>query len=107
MAKFKEAQIRPLAQQAISHWREFNPNKYAALKAANQLETAAMEAAQKTLDDQADLVSQGFPVENAWEAVRETYLFLPQETPDKMEKTPEFRQAQASQRMINAALRDL
>ena len=74
-----QTRLRPLAVLAIEHWKEHLPKKYAALKAAGTLNSEALLAAEKTLDEQAKLIEQGFPPEAAWEVVRETYLFQPEE----------------------------
>lgn len=74
-----QTRLRPLAVLAIEHWQEHLPKKYAALKTAGTLNSEALKAAEKTLDEQAKLIEQGMPAEAAWEMVRETYLFLPEE----------------------------
>ncbi|MBS0556774.1 MAG: hypothetical protein JSR27_05100 [Proteobacteria bacterium] len=73
--------------QARQHWREFQPKKYKALKAAGSLEKALSEAAQQTANEMEQLKAEGFPQEAAWEMVREKYLFPPEETPEKEEET--------------------
>ena len=74
-----ETRLRPLAIQAIEHWKEHLPNKYRALKKAGTLNSEALKAAEMTLEEQASLIAQGFPAEAAWEMVREQYLFQPEE----------------------------
>lgn len=74
-----ESRLRPLAQLAIDHWKEFLPRMYAELKASGQLNKEALSAAEKTLDEQARLIEQGLPPEAAWEIVRELHLFRPEE----------------------------
>lgn len=74
-----QTRLRPLAVQAIEHWKEHQPTKYAALKQAGTLNAEALKAAEMTLDEQASLMEQGLPAEAAWEMVREKYLFLPEE----------------------------
>lgn len=73
------SRLRPLALQAIAHWKEHRPAMYRQHKAAGTLNAKALVAAEMTLEEQADLMAQGFPAEAAWEAVRERYVFLPQE----------------------------
>ena len=73
-----QTRLRPLAMQAIEHWKEFLPNKYAALKEAGMLNSEALKAAEMTLDEEAQLIAQGFPPEAAWEVVREKYVFQPE-----------------------------
>lgn len=105
----KQTNLRPLAHEAIRHWRAHLPKMYHQLKAAGKLDQEAMIAAQKTLDEQATLVSQGVPIESAWEMVRENYLFRPEEPGTTPEAPPsaEFRDAQATQRVINKTLQEL
>ena len=74
-----EIKLRPLALQAIEHWKEHLPKKYKALKQAGTLNSEALKAAEMTLDEQAELRAQGHPPEAAWEMVREQYLFQPEE----------------------------
>ena len=82
-----QTRLRPLAVLAIEHWKENLPKMYQALKQSGTLNKAAMEAAQKTLDEQATLIASGIPPEAAWEMVRETYLFQPEE-PGASEEAP-------------------
>ena len=74
-----QTRLRPLAVLAIEHWKEHLPQKYAALKKAGTLNSEALKAAELTLEQQATLIEQGIPAEAAWEMVRETYLFQPEE----------------------------
>ena len=74
-----EIEIRPLALQAIEHWKEHLPKKYKALKQAGTLNSEALKAAEMTLEEQASLIAQGFPAEAAWGMVRELYVFQPEE----------------------------
>ena len=100
------SRVRPLAQEAISHWKEYRPEMYRQLKAAGQLEAEATRAAEKTLDEQATLMEQGYPPEEAWAVVREQYLFLPEENPQEPQPTPQFREAQQAQMMLNRLLQE-
>lgn len=74
-----EIEIRPLALQAIEHWKDYLPNKYKKLKQAGTLNSEALKAAEMTLEEQAELIAQGYPPEAAWEMVRELYVFQPEE----------------------------
>ena len=74
-----QTRLRPLAVLAIEHWKEHLPQKYAALKKAGTLNSEALKAAEMTLEQQVTLIEQGIPAEAAWEMVRETYLFQPEE----------------------------
>ncbi|MEA5098144.1 MAG: hypothetical protein VB032_06390 [Burkholderiaceae bacterium] len=71
--------LRSLAAQAIQHWKEFQPTRYKALKKAGTLNAEALNAAEMTLNEQAELIENGFPPEIAWEMVRERYVFQPEE----------------------------
>ena len=68
--------------QARSHWKEFQPTRYQSLQASNQLETELQKAAELTHQEMSDLESQGYSEHEAWEMVREMYLF-PQEESDQ------------------------
>ena len=46
-----EIKLRPLALQAIEHWKEHLPKKYKALKQAGTLNSEALKAAEMTLDE--------------------------------------------------------
>ena len=74
-----EIKLRPLALQAIEHWKEHLPKKYKALKQAGTLNSEALKAAEMTLEEQASLIAQGFLAEAAWGMVRELYVFQPEE----------------------------
>jgi hypothetical protein len=102
-----EEDLRPLAFQAIEHWKEFLPAMYRRLNKAGMLHKEAMLAAEKTLDEMAELMSQGFPSEAAWEIVRETYLFRPEEpgTTPEPEESEGYRLAAQTQLALNEAAR--
>lgn len=80
--------LRPLARQAIEHWREHRPQMYERLKKAGTLESEALKAAEQTLEEQATLIEQGIPPDAAWEMVRERYVFLPEEEGASEEAPP-------------------
>lgn len=65
--------------QARQHWQEHLPKMYARLKADGTLQAKLTEAADATARDLENLMGQGFNYQEAWEQVRETYLFLPEE----------------------------
>lgn len=65
--------------QARQHWQEHLPKMYARLKADGTLMAKLTEAADATARDLQNLMGQGFNYQEAWEQVRETYLFLPEE----------------------------
>ena len=90
--------------QAKAHWREFQPKKYKALKAAGTLDKALAEAAQQTAQEMEELQAQGFDREQAWEMVRNEYLFPPEEAPEKPEHTASaaaYRSQLAVNRMMS------
>jgi hypothetical protein len=90
--------------QAKAHWREFQPKRYKALKAAGSLDEALSEAAEQTAQEMEDLQSQGFDREQAWEMVRNEYLFPPEETPENDEETASadgYRAQLAVNRMLS------
>ena len=64
---------------ADSHWQEHRPTMYRELVKAGKLQSALKEAAEATEREMDALMDQGFQYHNAWEAVRQTYLLLPQE----------------------------
>lgn len=94
--------LRPLAMQAIAHWKEHLPQMHARLLETGQLENEALRAAEQTLQEEADLIGQGFQSTEAWEMVREKYLFLPEEP----ETTPEPEEDEGYKTMA-AHYRDL
>ena len=74
---------------AEKHWREFLPKMVAELDAMGQLHALLLEAEEKTEIElyqlRRQLMQQGMSVqqahEQAWEIVREKYIFLPTEPP--------------------------
>ena len=80
---------------AEKHWREFRPRMVAELEATNQLHAMLLTAEEQTemeLDQlRRQLIQQGATPQaahdQAWEMVREKYIFLPPESMSTM-KTP-------------------
>ena len=70
--------------QAREHWKEHLPAMYARLTQAGTLEQALTAAAEQTAKSIRALTEQGFYQHEAWEAVREQYLF-PAEEPGQDE----------------------
>ena len=66
--------------QAREHWQEHRPQMFKELQQQGLLETRLREAAEATSQAMQELVAQGFAAHEAWEAVREQYLFLSEET---------------------------
>ncbi len=79
--------------QARAHWKEHLPKMFARLEKAGKLEQALAEAADATARDLRALTTQGATWQEAWEQVRETYLFPPEEPEQqpKMPKSPGYR----------------
>jgi hypothetical protein len=59
--------------------REFLPSRYKEFKAAGILERELREAARRTADEMDSFMRNGFAEHEAWEYVREEYLFPPPE----------------------------
>lgn len=83
--------MKPLTQYGLmaeKHWREFLPRMVEELESKRQLPVMLLEAEEKTEAEmdrvRRDLISQGLTPEQAhgqaWEMVRERYIFLPPET---------------------------
>ncbi len=66
--------------QARAHWKEFQPTKFRELARSGQLNKALTEAADETQREMETLMGQGFKYPEAWEMVREQYLFPPEES---------------------------
>jgi formate dehydrogenase maturation protein FdhE len=83
--------MKPLTQYGLmaeKHWREFRPRMVAELEATNQHHTMLLTVEEQTemeLDQlRRQLIQQGLPPQQAhdqaWEMVREKYIFLPPES---------------------------
>jgi len=67
-------------EQVRRHWKEFQPKRYARLEAAGTLTAEIAKAKAKTRKDMDQLMeSAGLSWDEAWEMVRQRYLFLPPE----------------------------
>jgi hypothetical protein len=64
-------------EQAREHWAEYTPRRYKALLKAGTLEKALQEAAERTSQEMQQLQERGRTYDEAWEIVRQTYLFSP------------------------------
>ena len=84
--------MKPLTQYgclAEKHWREFCPKMVMELERTGRLQAMLLEAEEKTeaeMDQlRRQLMRQGLTAQQAhdqaWEMVREQYIFLPPETP--------------------------
>ena len=83
--------MKPLTQygrMAERHWREHRPRMVRELEASGKLQMMLLEAEEKTKDEMAtlrlELMKQGKTAQQAhdqaWELVREEYIFLTPET---------------------------
>jgi len=71
-----------LARLALKHWKAHQPTLYHDLERAGRLKQTAEHAATQTLSDRDSLIALGQTPQEAWETVRERYLFLrPEITP--------------------------
>ena len=80
--------MRQWVEQARQHWEEFQPEKYARLTAAGTLMQELEAAAEATEEQMSILLRQGFNQQEAWEQVREQYLFPPEEEGIEEERPP-------------------
>ena len=65
--------------EAREHWRKFQPRRYASLKEAGLLESSLKYAAEQTYLEVSQLERSGFQPDEAFQMVREEYLFPPAE----------------------------
>ena len=72
-------QLSPWAIQAKEHWKKYRPKLHRELQEKGLLDQRAEKAAQQTQDELDELLSEGMNYDQAWELVREKYLFLPSE----------------------------
>lgn len=73
--------------QAREHWAEFQPTRYQELKKAGTLEQALTDAAEQTFRETNELEEAGMQPDEAFQMVRERYLFPkpePDETDDEL-----------------------
>ncbi|MBE4621320.1 hypothetical protein BOO23_21600 [Vibrio navarrensis] len=87
-------------RQAELHWKQFQPKRYAELKKAGALETALTEAAEQTALEMNQLTESGFQPDEAFQMVREQYLFPPEENSGTL--APEMGQTSLTHQMIAA-----
>ena len=81
--------------QARAHWKEHLPQMYKRLLAAEKLEAELKAAAEATERAMQLARQEGFSETEAWEMVREQYLFLPEEPEqdEPMEKSAGYEAA--------------
>ena len=73
---------------AYHHWKEHCPTMFKQLLKAGKLPKALEDAADQTALEMDQMMEAGFNYLDAWEAVRQTYLLLPEE-PDLEEPEEE------------------
>jgi hypothetical protein len=61
--------------QAKAHWKEFQPTRFQQLQAAGKLDEALTQAAEQTYRETSELENSGFQPDEAFQMVRERYLF--------------------------------
>jgi hypothetical protein len=66
-------------EQSRAHWKQFRPSLCCDLKRSGKLEATLTDAAERTQREMAQLERAGFYTHEAWEIVRESYLFPPEE----------------------------
>lgn len=64
---------------ALKHWKEHRPKMYRELKKNGRLLKAAYAAQELTADSLGTLLEAGVPYFQAWEMVRENWIYLPTE----------------------------
>ena len=69
--------------QAKAHWKQHQPEKFRQLADAGMLEAALQHAAEQTLLETSQLEAAGFQPDEAFQMVRENYLFPPETAPAK------------------------
>ncbi len=77
--QIQREKLSPLAMRGAEHWKEHRPQMFKELMDEGQLETEVQRAADKTNEMLDSLMGQGMPYHQAWEMVREEFLFLPEE----------------------------
>jgi hypothetical protein len=73
------ANLNNWISQAREHWKEHQPTRFRELSKAGKLGKALRDAAERTHREMSSLEAQGYRNHEAWEIVRERYLFPPQE----------------------------
>jgi hypothetical protein len=71
--------------QARQHWKEHRPQMFKHLQEGSQLQKALTRAVEQTAADLEELQAEGMNWHQAWEMVRERYLFLPPEQSKRAE----------------------
>lgn len=73
--------FQPLQPEAVkNHWREFRPKMYEGLQKKGLLNQAVHNAIERTKEMYGQLIEQGMSPDQAREATREQWAFLPAES---------------------------
>lgn len=75
----KPLKLSGWAQQAKKHWKTYRPKMYRQLQRSGRLNETLQQAAENTGEALADCIEKGMKYDQAWELVREMWLFLPSE----------------------------
>ncbi len=75
----EEVNLQNWISQARAHWKEFQPKRFKALQKNGKLNEALKAAAEQTHREMTQLEAAGYREHEAWEMVREQYLFPPEE----------------------------
>ena len=67
-------------REAKAHWKEHLPKMYREYVNKGILQQKLQEAAEMTFEEVYQLEREGLTPHEAWEMIREKYLFLPEET---------------------------
>jgi len=78
-------------ERGRKHWKEFRPKLFRALKKEGKLEAALDDAVERTRSEMAELQAAGYKDYEAWEIVRESYLFVPEEGKKPAQDSPLWR----------------
>lgn len=90
--------------QAKAHWREHRPTEYRQLQHKGLLAQALREAVELTHKEMTALEEAGHTEHEAWEMVREKYLFKPPEKAEQALDRPDLALMQETQKVLNEAL---
>lgn len=78
-----------LGRQIKTHWHRYRPKMCRALEEAGELDKAIYAAQERTHDALSELVEKGWDWNQAWEALRQEWAFLPAEEEEDEENQPQ------------------
>lgn len=90
--------------QASEHWKDFQPTRYKALKRTGKLEKALQKAAKRTSEEMDQLMRAGYKHHEAWEVVKERYLFPPEEESLREDEAEELAKARPDLALLQKAV---